>query len=177
MVNLTVLFGMTIVLFGVIGAMRGWAKELLVTSAIVLGLFMNAILETYVALYQTMLTAQSGGTQFVVRAGLMSLLAFFGYQTPHIRALQDKVAREKLEEILLGLILGLLNGYLLAGSVWGYLHELGYPTDLVLQPEAGSALAMEFERIVQYLPPSLLPIPQVYFAVGVIFVLIIVVFV
>jgi hypothetical protein len=107
----------------------------------------------------------------------MCLLAFFGYQTPHIRALQDKVAREKLEEILLGLILGLLNGYLLTGSVWGYLHELGYPTNLVLQPEAGSVLAQEFDRVVQYLPPSLLPVPRVYFAVGVIFVLIIVVFV
>jgi len=177
MISLTVLFGMCIALFGIIGAMRGWSKELLVTSAIVLGLFMNSILETYVEPYQTMLTVQSPATQFLVRAGLMSLLAFFGYQTPHIRALQDKVAREKLEEILLGLVLGLLNGYLLVGSVWGYLHELEYPTNLVLQPEAGSVLAQQFDAIVQYLPPSLLPIPQVYFAVGVIFVLIIVVFV
>jgi hypothetical protein len=77
----------------------------------------------------------------------------------------------------LGLVLGLLNGYLLAGSVWGYLHQLGYPTELVVQPEAGSVLAEQFESIIQYLPPTLLPIPQVYFAVGVIFVLIIVVFV
>lgn len=177
MVSLTVLFGMSITLFGIIGAMRGWAKELLVTSAIVLGLFINAILNTYVEPYRTMLSLQSPGTQLLFRAGLISLLAFFGYQTPHIRALQDKVAREKLEEILLGLVLGLLNGYLLAGSTWGYLHELEYPTSLVLQPEAGSVLAQQFESIVQYLPPSLLPVPQVYFAVGVIFVLIIVVFV
>jgi hypothetical protein len=74
-------------------------------------------------------------------------------------------------------VLGHLNGYLLAGSVWGYLHEFGYPTDLVLQPEAGSVLALQFENFVKYLPPSLLPVPHVYFAVGVIFVLIIVVFV
>jgi hypothetical protein len=177
MVSLTVLFGMCIVLFGIIGAMRGWAKELLVTSAIVLGLFINAILETYVEAYRTSLTLQSTGTQFLIRAGLISLLAFFGYQTPHIRALQEKVAREKLEEILLGMVLGLLNGYLLAGSVWGYLHEAGYPTDLVLQPEAGSVMAIQFENLIHYLPPTLLPVPYVYFAVGVIFVLIIVVFV
>ena len=37
MVSLTVLFGMFVVLFAIIGAMRGWAKELLVTSALVLG--------------------------------------------------------------------------------------------------------------------------------------------
>jgi uncharacterized membrane protein required for colicin V production len=177
MVSLTVIFGLCIVLFGVIGAMRGWAKELLVTSAIVLGLFINAILETYIEPYRTTLTLQSAGTQFLLRAGLICLLAFFGYQTPHIRALQEKVVREKLEEILLGLVLGLLNGYLLAGSVWGYLHAVGYPTDLVLQPEAGSVLAMQFENLVQYLPPSLLPVPHVYFAVGLVFVLVIVVFV
>jgi hypothetical protein len=177
MVSLTVLFGLCIVLFGVIGAMRGWAKELLVTSAIVLGLFINAILQTYVEAYRTSVSLQSASTQFLVRAGLICILAFFGYQTPHIRALQEKVAREKLEEILLGLVLGLLNGYLLAGSVWGYLHEFGYPTDLVQQPEVGSVLALQFENLIQYLPPSLLPVPHVYFAVGVVFVLIIVVFV
>jgi hypothetical protein len=177
MVSLTVLFGLSIVLFGIIGAMRGWAKELLVTSAIVLGLFINAILVTYVEPYRTSLDLQSGGTQFAIRAGLICLLAFFGYQTPHIRVLQEKMVREKLEEILLGLVLGLLNGYLLTGSIWGYLDEFGYPTNLVLQPEAGSILALQFENLVKYLPPSLLPVPYVYFAVGVVFVLIIVVFV
>jgi hypothetical protein len=177
MVSLSVLFGLCIALFGIIGAMRGWAKELLVTSAIVLGLFINAILEAYVEPYRTTMTLQSTGTQFLIRAGLICLLTFFGYQTPHIRALQEKVAREKLEEILLGMVLGLLNGYLLAGSVWGYLHELGYPTEFVVQPEPGSVLAVQFETLVQYLPPSLLPVPHVYFAVGVVFVLVIVVFV
>jgi uncharacterized membrane protein required for colicin V production len=85
MVSLTVLFGLCIVLFGIIGAMRGWAKELLVTSAIVLGLFINAILETYVEPYRTSLSLQSASTQFLVRSGLICLLAFFGYQTTHIR--------------------------------------------------------------------------------------------
>jgi hypothetical protein len=177
MVSLTVLFGMSIILFGIIGAMRGWVKELLVTSAIVLGLFINAILSTYVEPYQTTLGLQSPGAQFVIRAGLIVLLAFFGYQTPHIRALQEKVAREKLEEVLLGLVLGLLNGFLLAGSVWAYLHEAGYPTSLVIQPAEGSELAQQFENLIQYLPPNLLPVPRVYFAVGLVFVFVIVVFV
>ena len=55
MISLVVLFGIFIVLFAVIGAMRGWAKELLVTSAVVLGLFLNAILETYISPYRTAL--------------------------------------------------------------------------------------------------------------------------
>ena len=44
MVSLTVLFGLLVLLFAVIGAMRGWAKELLVTSAVVLALFIIQIL-------------------------------------------------------------------------------------------------------------------------------------
>jgi len=176
-ISLVVLFWMLVILFAIIGAMRGWAKELLVTSAIVLGLFLNAILETYIEPYRTALFLQPGGTQFAIRSVLLILLAFFGYQTPHLRALQPKLARERLEELLLGLLMGGLNGYLLVGSLWFYLHQSGYPTNLIIPPQEGTELALQIQELVEVLPPSLLAIPQVYFAVGVVFVFIIVVFV
>jgi hypothetical protein len=176
-VSLVVLFGMLVVIFALVGAMRGWAKELIVTSALVLGLFLNAILENYVAPYRTALLLQPGSSQMMIRGGLLVLLAFFGYQTPNLRALQPKVIRERVEEIVLGLVLGLLNGYLLFGSLWSYLHEAGYPTDLILKPEQGSELSQQINSLMPFLPPDLLPIPQVYFAVGVVFVFIIIVFV
>jgi hypothetical protein len=176
MVSLTVVFGIFVVLFGIIGAMRGWAKELLVTSAVVLGLFLNQILEAYIPPYRTALAAQPAGTEFIIRSGLLVLLGFFGYQTPNIRALQPKVVRERVEEVLLGLLLGLLNGYLLFGSIWFYLHQAGYEiTSLVIPPEG--ELADQIAGLVDFLPPNLLPIPHVFFAVGVVFVFIIVVFV
>ncbi len=177
MISLTVLFGLLVVLFALIGGMRGWAKELLVTSAIVLGLFLNAILETYITPYRTALFLQPGQSQFVIRGTLLILLAFFGYQTPHLRALQSKLVRERLEEILLGGLLGALNGYLLVGSIWYYLHQAGYPTDLVIWPPPLPELEQQIVDLVAYLPPELLPIPHIYFAVGVVFVFIIVVFV
>jgi uncharacterized membrane protein required for colicin V production len=176
-VSLVVLFGIFVVLFGVIGAMRGWAKELLVTSAVVLGLFLNAILETYISPYRTALFLQPGQTQFLIRSSLLILLAFFGYQTPHIRALEPKVARERLEELLLGMFLGTLNGYLIVGSLWYYLHQAGYPTNLVVWPPPVPDVETTINNLVQYLPPAALPIPHIYFAVGVVFVFIIVVFV
>ena len=176
MVSLTVVFGVFVVLFGIIGAMRGWAKELLVTSAVVLGLFLNQILEAYIPPYRTALAAQPAGTEFLIRSGLLVLLGFFGYQTPNIRALQPKVVRERVEEILLGLLLGTLNGYLLFGSIWFYLHQAGYEITTLVTPPEGE-LAEQIAGLVDFLPPSLLPIPQVFFAVGVVFVFIIVVFV
>ena len=176
MISLTVLFGLLVILFGVIGAMRGWAKELLVTSAIVLGLFLNNILATYIQPYQTFLATAQIGTVFAVQAGVILLLAFFGYQTPKIQALQPKLVRERFEEIMLGGFMGLLNGFLMVGSIWFYLHQTGYgTTDLVIAPEG--ELADQIEGLMAYMPPSLLPVPHVFFAVGVVFVFIIVVFV
>lgn len=176
MISLTVLFGLLVIIFGIIGAMRGWAKELLVTSAIVLGLFLNSILATYIQPYQTLMVTAPLGTILAMQAGALLLLAFFGYQTPKIQALQPKLVRERFEEILLGGFMGLLNGFLLVGSIWFYLHQTGYATtDLVVAPDG--ELAEQIEGLMAYMPPSLLPIPHVFFAVGVVFVFIIVVFV
>ena len=176
MVSLTVVFGVLVVLFGVIGAMRGWAKELLVTSAVVLGLFLNSILEIYVQSYRTALIAQPVSTGFTIRSVMLVLLAFFGYQTPKIQALQSKLVRERFEEVLLGLFMGLLNGYLLIGSIWSYLHTAGYEITSLVMPPQGE-LAEQITNLMSYMPPELLPIPHVFFAVGVVFVFIIVVFV
>lgn len=177
MISLVAFFWVFLGLFTIIGAMRGWAKELLVTSAIVLGLFLNAILETYIMPYRTALFLQPGESQIIIRGALLVLLAFFGYQTPQLRALQDKLARERLEELLLGGLLGALNGYLLLGSVWYYLHQAGYPTDLITWPPPVPELETAVAEMMAYLPPAVLTVPQIYFAVGVVFVFIIVVFV
>lgn len=177
MISLVVVFWMFIVLFGLVGGMRGWARELLVTSALILGLFLLAILETYIVPFRDSMALQTPGTQVVIRGGLLVLLAFFGYQTPNLRSLQPKMARERVEEILLGLLLGLINGYLLVGSIWYFLHQAGYPTDLVIVPGEASELQGQIAAYMAYLPPAVLTIPLVYFVVGIVFVFIIVVFV
>lgn len=177
MISLVVLFWMFVVLFGVIGAMRGWSKEVLVTSSLVMGLFLNAILGNYVAFYQNLLTSEPPATQFILLALPLLLLAFAGYQSPRLTALQGKLARERIEGILLGLVIGLLNGYLLVGSVLFYLNATGYPTALISAPAEGSELAAQLQAMMPFMPPALLTIPYVYFAVAAISILIIVVFV
>jgi len=176
-VSLVVIFGALIILFAVIGAMRGWAKELLVTSAIMLALFLINILENFIPPFHNILSVEPD-TRLITRTVIIILLAFFGYETPHIRALQPKVARERLQDTILGVILGGLNGYLLIGSLWFFLHEAQYPTDLIVTSMGGwDELVKEYGEVVKWLPPSLLPIPHIYFAVGVVFVVILVVFV
>ena len=48
MVSIDVLFWLFIFMFGIIGLMRGWAKEMMVTFSVILALFIVTVLETYV---------------------------------------------------------------------------------------------------------------------------------
>ena len=95
MISLAVLFWMYLLLFGVIGALRGWAKEILVLFSLFLALFLDAIVMKYVPGVEPALISQTSLTQFSVRAGFVFLLAFFGYSTPVVATLfADKARRE-----------------------------------------------------------------------------------
>ena len=114
MVYLNFIFYCFVILFAVIGAMRGWAKEMMVTASAILALFVIVVLETYVkGLAQTFAVPGSTG-QFWMRIAIVIILAFFGYQTPNLpRIGGDRFARERLQDSLLGVFLGALNGYLI----------------------------------------------------------------
>jgi|GEM_PF-6848346 len=45
MVSIFFFFWLLVVLFGVIGAMRGWAKEILVSFSVILALFMKIMFQ------------------------------------------------------------------------------------------------------------------------------------
>ena len=87
MLSLYVLFWMYIILFAIIGAMRGWAKELMVTFSIALALFIITVLETYVGVVRNSIAVAGGTAQFWMRTTVVIMLVFFGYQTPNIKAL------------------------------------------------------------------------------------------
>ena len=113
MMTLPAVFWMLVILFGVIGGFRGWAKETLVLFSLVLALFVLYVLERYVPGVRTALESQNGAAQVVVRAAFLFLLAYFGYQSPSIPALSGKFTKDKLQDWLLGSVLGMLNGYFL----------------------------------------------------------------
>jgi hypothetical protein len=173
MISLAMLFWMYLLLFGVIGALRGWAKEILVLFSLILALFLDAVVMQYLPGVKPALASQTALTQFSVRAGFFFLLAFFGYSTPVVTTLfADKARRERLEDMLLGLFLGVINGYLLVGTIWHYLHVTGYPVAGIFPPESKSVMDM-----LDYMPPELVGPPYIYFGLGIAFIFIIVVFI
>jgi len=59
---------MYVVLFALIGAMRGWAKEILVSAGVVVALFVVTVIENYVPIISESLTPES---TFWVRIGVL----------------------------------------------------------------------------------------------------------
>jgi len=172
MVSLAVLFYIFIILFAIIGAVRGWAKEILVTSSIILAMFILVVLETWIPFVSQLETTST--TLFWIRIIVLGLLAFFGYQTPNIgRIAGARFAREKLQDTLLGLFLGGINGYLLIGTIWAFLHDANYPFEWVILP-----LPEDATNLVKFLPPQyLMKSPTIFFAAGLVFIFILVVFI
>ena len=180
MVSLIVVFWMYVVLFAVIGAMRGWAREMLVSFAVILALFIISVLERFVPFIRDIL-ASNPQILFWVRTAMVIALVFFGYQTPNLPRLaaSNRFARERLQDILLGVFLGALNGYLVAGTIWFYLDNAGYPfPNVISAPPAGTQVAETTARMMALMPPDLLGgSSAIYFAVALAFAFVLVVFI
>jgi hypothetical protein len=177
MMTLSFAFWMYVFIFAVIGTMRGWAKELLVTFSVILALFIIAVIERFVPtnIREFFLTPNQGVSQFWIRACIVIILIFFGYQTPNLpRVPAARFAREKLSDALLGFVMGALNGYLIVGTLWYFMDQSSYPfAPNITRPAPGLSL-------LNYLPPKLLiqpGSPYIYFAIAVAFLFVLVVFI
>lgn len=175
MVTLTFLFLMYLVLFAIIGAMRGWAKELLVSFAVILAIFILTVLERFIPFIRNL----DPTSRFWLRFLVMMALVFFGYQGPNIPKLaaSNRFARERLQDTLLGIFLGALNGYLIFGSIWYFMHQANYPFEIITAPNPNTPQGQVALQIISYLPPQWLGSPAIYFAVALAFVFVLVVFI
>jgi hypothetical protein len=176
MMSLAVVFWMYLILFAVIGGMRGWAKEILVSFSVVLALAFTALLEHYIPFIRDVLLPQNSVVLFWMRTIILIMLVFFGYQTVNYQRFAGKLTREKLEHAILGIVIGAINGYLIAGTVWFYMADAKYPFTNTVSAPTGT-IATIAQNMLRYMPPNLLGIPAIYFAVVVAFIFVIVVFI
>lgn len=200
MISILSAFWLFVILFGLIGAMRGWAKELLVIFSVVLSLFLVYVLESftpYLIPFEEVLGKVENFTpgmsfgslplpiqeelkmQFWSRAAIVAVLAFFGYQTPRLAVLQNKARRERIQDILLGVVLGLGSGFFIIGSLWFYMAAAQYPfSPQILPPQAGTPLGDAAINILKYFPPVFASNQiGLFFAVVVAFMFVLVVFI
>ncbi len=148
---------LSIGLFAIIGLLRGAWKEFLVTTSVLVALSLLGLVESkwpevmaWVAhnnqLPQTLLPGKGplsaqmmtlvkdAKALFWFRTMVFGTLVFFGYQTPRFR-LQGGGRFNRMQSAVLGLVFGAVNGFLIIGTVWYFLHAARYfPFHPFLQP-------------------------------------------
>jgi uncharacterized membrane protein required for colicin V production len=187
MIPLNTVFWGLVFLFGMIGALRGWAKEILVTSSVFLAMFIQQVFGQYVLgpanPYLPMLLEVPGQaappgtyspTQFYVCAVLLLLLTFFGYASPTLVGKVGSKAARELQDALLGFFLGIVNGYLVVGTLWFYAHKSNYVLGGITAPAPNTAAWIIANS---YLVPIWLTVPELYVLIAIAFVFIIIVFI
>ncbi len=173
MVPLETVFVGLVLFFGVIGALRGWARELLVVFSVILARFTEIVLREYVPIIGPALATLDRTMWFYTRVAIFVFIVFFGYATPVISStLGAKARKEKFQDALLGFFIGFVNGFLVVGTFWGYLHELGYGLWGITPPNTDTAAI-----VLKYLPLTWLSGPQLFVAVAVSFAFVLIVFV
>ena len=132
MVSLSTLFWICVVFFGMVGALRGWAKELVAAAGLVLSIFtLNTFGPAILDIFGWADVAASPidpnivlRRQFYILTTFHLVIAFFSYQGPKLSpGVGNRLRRaDNVQDKLLGWILGSVNGYLLIGTVISFLE-------------------------------------------------------
>ncbi|NDJ36924.1 MAG: hypothetical protein GYB64_19915 [Chloroflexi bacterium] len=188
MIELSAVFWILVIIFGVIGLMRGWVREVQVTAAAVLAMFVIEQISPFISDVLVQRTSAELLLEdplstlrrlVVLKSTIMMIVVFFGYQGPVLIELgtqgrvQSNRPRETIQEGILGLLVGLLNGYIVVGALWWYMHTAEYPFEWVvapgLLPDSASA------DFIAFLPLNFLASPWLEILVVVLFLIVIVV--
>ncbi|MCB9419430.1 MAG: CvpA family protein [Ardenticatenaceae bacterium] len=134
MISLGTWFWLMVAFFALMGMMRGWTREIIVTSALVLSLFfLNQFGAQIISLIGTVddpavLMADPMAAQrrkFYVLTIVHIFFTFWGYQGPTLAGsrLGERLrVRDSLQDKVLGAIVGAVNGYLIIGTIWAFLE-------------------------------------------------------
>lgn len=175
MISIIYVFWMYVLLFAMIGLLRGWAKELLVAFSVVVALTLNFLLRRFAPVVSTL--PDTDVTLFWIREIVILAMVYFGYQTViSVARLQAGARRERLQDSLFGFVLGGINGYLIAGSSWFYLDAANYPFPKVFIAPPDEVLT-QIKSMIAIMPPHVLGEPAIYFASVIVLIFILVVYV
>ncbi len=144
MISILVIFIYLVIFLGLIGSMRGWQLEVIATTGLIGTIaaltqfgsdFVPRFVEVTIFVWGTApdpTTAADRGA-IMVQAVFMCTMAFFSYQvvsriTENIgtNRLGDRL-RNNFQKRFIGFFLGLVNGYLFFGSLWGFLEFVLIP--------------------------------------------------
>ena len=138
---LEVLWGVLLITFALVGIVRGFLKELGVTTVLLVLLFGLSRLEDRIPQVLTSAVGVVGFAvpeapdptgQFIWASFYTLVIVFVTLISYHGETLAFEGKSPKGPKgILFGVMTGLLNGYLVSGSIWYFLDKYDYPTMLL----------------------------------------------
>jgi lysylphosphatidylglycerol synthetase-like protein (DUF2156 family) len=154
-----------VLIFALVGIVRGYLKELGVTTVMVVVLFAIITFEGRLVPVVIRLVQAAGEVEVVVwQTALWAIglvfAAFISYQGETL-AFEGKQPKSGMLAMFLNASSGLVNGYLIAGGIWYYVDRLGYPF-LGLKPEHLTPFA---RQLLLLMPQTLLAPYLLYIAV------------
>jgi len=163
MVSLNILFTIFVVLFGIIGAVRGLRRELVVIVSGILALFIIQ------EVLPRLLGDLSGTKALFLDLIVLFVCGFLGYQTPAFRRFAEsgRFNRDTPMEMILGAVFGALNGYWLVGSAWYFIDKAGYPFSWIVAPDAATEAGQKAIELLQNQVPQLLTGNGLYVAIAI----------
>ncbi|MFM8322731.1 MAG: hypothetical protein ACKOC5_17605 [Chloroflexota bacterium] len=176
MIAMVAVFFLLLILFGFIGAARGWAKEVLVVAAVILAMAVITLLEDLLKL-GTILGNKN--YIFYLRMIILISMVFFGYQSPRVqRIARATEKRAMIGERILSFLMGMISGFFVIGTLWYFATEAGFPGLENYITPASAKVADTTVWVMNLLPPVWLDAPiKVFIALVVIFVFVIIYFV
>lgn len=145
-----IVFLVLLMVFGIIGVVRGFGRELGVTTMLLITLFVLELLDEryHDKLNQAIGVLVSSGAANATRAWIfviiLGVVAFMSYEGQTLSFAGNR------GRVPLDLGAGLLNGYLLIGSIWYYLHVANWPLLSVMQ-----TYTPFYNVMVRLLPPAI----------------------
>jgi uncharacterized membrane protein required for colicin V production len=179
MISLDILFYIFIFIFALIGAIRGWAKEVIATFGTILGLFILTVLETFVPAVESYLTNSPIQSQIGFKSFVFGFIVFCAYQTPNLPMFgqNQRFKNDRLQDIILGFLIGGANGFMIFGTIWYFVHQGNYPFSFIIEPIANTTTGNAALQLIELLPPAWLVSPFIYFAIAIAFMFVLVVFI
>ncbi len=175
MVSLSAVFAVFVAFFAFVGALRGWAKEVIVSFSVILALAMLEIFQR-VPFGAIFVSPDDPARRFLARSIFVVVIVLFGYAGPTLSSgsVRGKLARDKLQDVLLGTVVGAFNAYMVVGTILYFLDETGYPfPSLVMPPEEGTM----YYSLLELMVPRFLTGTLLYLGVCLAFVVVIILFV
>jgi uncharacterized membrane protein required for colicin V production len=179
MISLDILFYIFIFIFALIGAIRGWAKEVIATFGTILGLFILTVLEAFVPAVGAYLTSSPVQSQIGFKSIVFGFIVFCAYQTPNLPMFgqNQRFKNDRLQDVILGFLIGGANGFMIFGTIWFFVHQGNYPFSFIIEPIANTTTGNAALQLIELLPPAWLVSPFIYFAIAIAFMFVLVVFI